>query len=585
MKKIISLAIAAVMCAGLALGAGCSHSHEFGEWKVQKAATCTQEGVERRDCKECEYSQTRVIEMTPHTAATYTADGSKHWKVCTVCQQRFDEGAHTFSGSVCSVCQYDKNGTSVLQYSLNSDRSSFTVTGVQGTAPEKVTIPSRYVGFPVTRIATGAFVDQQAMKSITLPDQLEEIDSGAFDTCTVLQSLNIPASVTNIAKDAFLDCNAIASVSVEKGNKYYSAVDGILYDAPMTKFIYIPGGRTGTLEIPEKIVKIEAGVFLGGSLEKVVIGAHVTEVAAGAFRGCKSLKEIEVKSASTVIKKGAIVDCTALDKLVLATMWQDGLSEPDPGRIPTDRATGDSYIGYIFGAEYYGGTGLSVPTSLKTVEFTGGDKLRNYTFRDCASLENVILPASLQALGDEAFYGCDSLKSVSIGEGNTSYLSKDGVMYNLSKGAVTSFKFIPNALAGEVTILEGITTIASYAFDKCSVEKLNLPASLRTIQDRAFNECNELTSVSLPDTSVLTSIGNDAFYECESLRSVVIPASVTDIGERAFFNCNDLSSVVFKVTDGWEKQNGDPVSSDDLQNPAIAAELLKTSVFSWKRSV
>ena len=161
-------------------------------------------------------------------------------------------------------------------------------------------------------------------------------------------------------------------------------------------------------------------------------------------------------------------------------------------------------------------------------------------------------------------------------------------MYNLSKGAVTSFKFIPNALVGEVTIPEGITTIASYAFDECLVETLNLPASLTTIQERAFNECNDLSVVTLPDESGLTAIGNDAFYGCESLRSVVIPASVTDIGERAFFNCNDLNNVVFKALDGWSEKKGDnlePVPVDQLQNPGIAAELLRTSIFSWKRSV
>lgn len=584
MKKIISIAIAAVMCAGLALGAGCSHSHEFGDWQTLVPATCTTEGSERRDCKECEEYQIRELPMTDHTlSAVYSADGSKHWKECSVCHQHIDEGNHSFSGSYCSVCKYDRNGTGVLQYTLNQDGKSFSVSGVQGSAPEQVTVPNLYVGLPVTCIKEGAFTEQRAMKSIALPDQLTTIESGAFNGCTLLQTLHIPASVKEIGPNAIEGCTALASVTVDSGNSFYTAQDGVLYDAPQTKILFVPAAKTGAFEIPEKVTKVDAGLFSGCGLEKVVVGSQVTEIAIRAFAGCRSLKEFEVQGADTVIGKGALAGCTSLNKLVLANTWQTGLLDPDSGNFLDHKATGDSYIGYIFGADLYVGTGSNVPESLKTVVFTGGEKLRNYTFYLCHRLENVVLPASLQTLEDKVFDGCSFLQSVTIAETNTKYFSQNGIVYDQKDGVPSDFKFIPDDLTGEVVVPEGVTQIKNDAFSKRLIEKISLPASLMYIGDYAFSECTDLSSVVLPESSALVSIGDYGFYKCEKLRSMTIPAKVTYIGGGAFIGCLALSAVKFQQTQGWT-EGSTPVEPRDLEVESIAAGRLTYSPKEWRRS-
>ncbi len=54
--------------------------------------------------------------------------------------------------------------------------------------------------------------------------------------------------------------------------------------------------------------------------------------------------------------------------------------------------------------------------------------------------------------------------------------------------------------------------------------------------------CESLTSIDIPDS--VTSIGNSAFDGCKSLKSIVIPDGVTNIGKGAFYGCDALTVTV-----------------------------------------
>ncbi len=84
--------------------------------------------------------------------------------------------------------------------------------------------------------------------------------------------------------------------------------------------------------------------------------------------------------------------------------------------------------------------------------------------------------------------------------------------------------------------------IESLAFSGCNnLSSVSIPNSVTTIGYQAFYGCNSLASVSIPNS--VTSIGYHAFSGCSSLASASIPSSVTRIGYRAFQNCSSLTSV------------------------------------------
>ena len=94
----------------------------------------------------------------------------------------------------------------------------------------------------------------------------------------------------------------------------------------------------------------------------------------------------------------------------------------------------------------------------------------------------------------------------------------------------------------DVVIPENITSIGNNAFENCNnLRSVIIPNSVTSIGENAFSECENLTSITIPNS--VTSIGNDAFSGCINLSSISIPDSVTEIGWSAFYCCENLKKV------------------------------------------
>ena len=95
----------------------------------------------------------------------------------------------------------------------------------------------------------------------------------------------------------------------------------------------------------------------------------------------------------------------------------------------------------------------------------------------------------------------------------------------------------------KVTISKGITSIGDHAFDSCTsltqvVFKEN--SQLEQLGECAFKNCTRLDNITFKDCKKLFAIGGWAFSDCDNLASIVIPDSVENMGYAAFYGCDNL---------------------------------------------
>ena len=214
-------------------------------------------------------------------------------------------------------------------------------------------------------------------------------------------------------------------------------------------------------------------------------------------------------------------------------------------------------------------TSITIPNSVTSIG--------NEAFYFCEGLTSITIPNSVKTIGYNAFYGCNNLTcAIYIGtesELNTLKTNISDVdnekltdnlhhLFNIDDGVITTTTQ-STLLSGDFVIPDTldkikVTGIGYEAFYGCNnLTSVSIPDSVTSIGTYAFKECSGLTSVSIPNK--VTSIGNGAFGMCSNLKSVSIPDSVENIGGMAFACCSSLKSVTIP---GSVKTIGDRVFSD-----------------------
>jgi hypothetical protein len=175
---------------------------------------------------------------------------------------------------------------------------------------------------------------------------------------------------------------------------------------------------------------------------------------------------------------------------------------------------------------------ISIPSSVTAI----GDEAFTY----CSSLRSISIPSSVTAIGDYAFAYCSSLTSITVDALNRRYSAANGILF--SKDGKTLVCYPAGKVYTSYTIPSSVTAIGDGAFYGCSsLSSISIPSGVTAIGVWAFSGCTSLSSISIP--SGVTAIGDSAFEGCTSLRSISIPSSVTAIGNSAFRDCSRLSSI------------------------------------------
>ena len=162
-------------------------------------------------------------------------------------------------------------------------------------------------------------------------------------------------------------------------------------------------------------------------------------------------------------------------------------------------------------------------------------------FEYCDTLIAVKIGNSVTTIGNRAFSSCDALTEITVATENQNYSSDEsGVLFNKSK--TTLIQYPIGSSTTEYTNPDSVTTIADDAFYNCdTLDTVKIGKNVTTIGNYAFYDCDALTMVEI-DSNV-TTIGDYAFAYCDALTTSKIANSVTTIGASAFFHCGALTMI------------------------------------------
>jgi uncharacterized repeat protein (TIGR02543 family) len=471
--------------------------------------------------------------------------------------QRYNDGAyfHIIMG-VGSTSVYYGYNTALRTIVISSTVKNMSNSAFQNC---KNLLEVTFDGSPITQISNNAFQGCTSLESIDLPDATVSVGNYAFQNCTALKSVTSANGIMSVGSYAFSGCTALEEVSISENATYIGSYAfqncTSLKDAVVAQgTIYVaPYEEDGEYEVP----------------------AGVKTISSDAYRSCANMTSIKLSDSLTTIGSNAFSYCPLLSEVTnwpefvtVGSMAFSGTSIPDPIIINSTLVyvpnTVEEYV-ITDSIRVINDSVFQGNTNLKKVVFEGDMSSLNLgsnIFRNCTSLEEVVLPEGLQFIYKGMFWGCTSLKSIDLSgityiyehafreTGLESVVIPDSVV-TMEGYVFRDCKDLKSAIfEGENVQFRynqyGSMVDSTHIFGYCSaLETIQLPSGMTCIPANMFDGCTSLKSINWPAN--LVYIGDSAFQN-SGITEIILPEGLYYIQSNAFSNCTHVERLVLPST-------------------------------------
>lgn len=376
--------------------------------------------------------------------------------------------------------------------------------------------------------------------SFTIPASVESITNYAFEGNKHLTTIQLSAAFNLISHvpSAFYGIDNLEAITVDAGNTYFKAIDGVLFSDDETNLIYCPRGKADHYSVPSTVTYILDQAFADcAKLTGITLNDGLVSIEMYAFARCTGLTSISIPEGITNIYMCTFMCCTNLQTVNLPTSLNNIAQ---------------------FAFAQTGLISLTLPENIADIG--------NNAFSECVNLGEVTLNSLYLFVpsGQNIFNGIDTSEIplyVNAAQLNNFASNAPWKYFDVHPWPTPNgYLLYAWSDVNNTAVVTGVSDSQAISGDLVipgTLTRNNKTYIVYGINDEALKDCVNLTSVTIPAT--VHNIGNKAFQNCTGITSIVIGKNVKTIGSTPFYGCSSLTEIVYGAvncqnvsTDIWE---------------------------------